>query len=341
MNTRKTNFVAENRISKELFLTRLQYPLEVKVEMAKNRIRNYLDTYGTEGVYISYSGGKDSDVLLHLCRSVWKNLPAVFIDTPMEFPQVREHVKTIDNVIRIRPKKHIKEIIKEHGFCFPSKETATLVHDARKGLPYALRKINGLDKNGNPSEYRQQFRKWKPLALSEHIVSNGCCIEMKEGPAKAFEQETGRKVIVGTRAEESGRRRNAYLKTGCISYGDRPCLKPLSFFTEQDILQYIKQNNIVVAPPYGELVEVDKQEFQQISLFDEKKDEKPKLKFTGEQRLGCMFCPVGCHLDYKDGKFQKFERLKKFNPKLHDYCMKELGLGEFLDFVEREFCNPK
>lgn len=116
MKTEKNNFVAENKISKELFLTRLQYPLEVKVEMAKNRIRSYLDTYGAEGVYISYSGGKDSDVLLHLCRSVCKDLLAVFIDTPMEFPQVREHVKQVPNVLRLRPKKHIKEIIREHGY---------------------------------------------------------------------------------------------------------------------------------------------------------------------------------------------------------------------------------
>lgn len=341
MNIQKSNFEAENAISKELFLTRLQYPLEVKVRMAKNRIESYLDTYGTEGVYISYSGGKDSDVLLHLCRSVCKDILAVFIDTPMEFPQVREHVKQVPNVLRIRPKKHIKEIIKEHGYCFPSKETATLIHDYRKGLPYAQKKLNGLDKNEEPSKYRQRFRKWKPLAMSNHIISNGCCIEMKEEPARVYEQETGRKVILGIRAEESGRRRTAYLKTGCISYGNRPCLKPLSIFTEQDILQYIKQNDIQVAPPYGELVEVDNNDFHQMSLFDDQKEKLSKLRFTGEQRLGCMFCPVGCHLDYKDGKFQKFERLKAYNPKLYAYCMKDLGLGEFLEFVEREFCSPK
>lgn len=327
----------KNKISKELFLQRLNYPLEVKIQMSLDRIRQFVETYGTDGVYISYSGGKDSDVLLHLCRSLYPDLVAVFLDTPMEFPQVREHVNNVPNVIKIRPEKTIKEIIAEHGFCFPSKETATLIRDYRRGLPYAKKKLRGLDKNGKPSDYRQQFIKWQPLEASKYIISNGCCIETKELPAIKFEKETGRHAILGIRAEESGRRRNAYLKTGCISHGDRPTLKCLAFWTEQDILQYIKRNNIKIASPYGEIVD-ENNGWKQLCLpgVEEK---PPKLKCTGEQRLGCMFCPVGCHLDYKDGKFEKFERLKQYNEQLYNYCMNELGLGEFLEFVEKEFCK--
>lgn len=323
----------KNKLSLEELNIRMSYPLEAKIHMSKMRIRQFIREHGEDGVYISYSGGKDSDVLLHLCRSMYPDLIAVFIDTPMEFPQVREHAETIDNLIRIRPKKNIKEIIKENGFCFPSKETATLIKDYRKGLPYAIKKINGLDKDGNESVYRSQFKKWKALAESEYEISNGCCIEMKEKPAIEFEKETGRCPILGIRAEESSRRKNAYLKTGCISYGNRPTLKCIAFWTEQDILQYIRQNDIRIASPYGEIVE----ENRQMCLPGFEEAFPSKLKLTGEPRLGCMFCCVGCHLDYKDGKFQKFERLRKFNEPLYNYCMKELGVGKFLKYVEKNF----
>lgn len=324
----------ENKISQELFMQRLGLPLEAKIKMSLNRIQAFVEEYGEDGVYISYSGGKDSDVLLHLCRSLYPTIPAVFFDTPMEFPAVREHAKKVANLITIRPKRSIKEIIKEHGFCFPSKETATLIKDYRRKVPYALKKLNGLDKDGNPSVYRQQFVKWKPLAESDFTISNGCCLEMKEYPAMEFEKQTGRHAIIGIRAEESSRRKNAYLKTGCISHGERPTLKAIAFWTEQDILHYLKQNHIEMAEPYGKIV--PEKSWTQLAL-PFMGEEKDVLVLTGEQRLGCMFCPVGCHLDYKDGKFEKFERLRKYAPKLYDYCMNELGLAEFLEYVEENF----
>ena len=41
-------------------------PLEVKVRMTESRIREWVREYGTSGVYVSFSGGKDSTVLLHI-----------------------------------------------------------------------------------------------------------------------------------------------------------------------------------------------------------------------------------------------------------------------------------
>lgn len=60
-----------------------------------------------------------------------------------------------------------------------------------------------------------------------------------------------------------------------------------------------------------------------------------KLQCTGEQWTGCMFCPVGCHLT----DFGKFKRLKKFNPRLYDYCMEELGEKKLLDWVEKNYAR--
>ena len=109
-------------------------PLSVKIRMTENRIRGWVDEYGTDGVYVSFSGGKDSTVLLNIVRNLYPNIKAVFIDTGLEYPEIREFVKTFDNVDWIRPKKTFKQVIEEYGYPFISKEVSECVDGARKYL---------------------------------------------------------------------------------------------------------------------------------------------------------------------------------------------------------------
>lgn len=314
------------RIDENELLYRQSLPLSVKVSMSMNRIRNFINEYGEDGVYISFSGGKDSRVLLDLVRKNYPDVKAIFLDTWMEYPQIRQYVNTFDNVITIKPEKSMKEIIKTDGWCFPSKDVAEAVEAYRRGLTWAVNKLNGLDKDGKPSEYRQQYKKWLKLAEDcPETISHLCCIDMKERPVEKYERCTGDKPILALMASESARRKEAYLRTGCNSFdGNRPMSKPIGFWTEQDILRYCVENNIKLAQPYGKI-----ECYEQISLFDN----CCHCRTTGENRTGCMFCPVGMHLDH----YQKFARLKKYNPKLHDYVMEELGLIRLIEWVKKNY----
>ena len=106
----------------------------------------------------------------------------------------------------------------------------------------------------------------------------------------------------------------AWLKTGCNAFeAKRPVSKPMSFWLEQDVLRYLRDFKIPYASVYGDIVE----------------DKKGRLSTSGESRTGCIFCPIGCHRD----KINRFQRLAVTHPKLYEYCIHTLGLGEVLDFV--------
>lgn len=49
-------------------------PLRAKVQMTITRIRAWVEEYGEDGVYIAFSGGLDSRVLLHIARSIYPDL---------------------------------------------------------------------------------------------------------------------------------------------------------------------------------------------------------------------------------------------------------------------------
>ena len=72
-------------------------PLEIKVRMTQLRIREWYDYWGGT-TYISFSGGKDSTVLLDIPRKMYPDTPAVFVATGIQYPEIREFVKSIDDV---------------------------------------------------------------------------------------------------------------------------------------------------------------------------------------------------------------------------------------------------
>ena len=70
-------------------------PLKLKVRLTQQRIREWVSEFGTDGVYVSFSGGKDSSVLLHIVRELYPDIPAVFCDTGLEYTEIRQFVSTI------------------------------------------------------------------------------------------------------------------------------------------------------------------------------------------------------------------------------------------------------
>lgn len=109
-------------------------PLKIKILMTKRRIRDWVNHFGEDHVYVSFSGGKDSTVLLHMAREEFPDIKGVYVDTGLEYPELREFVKTFDNIVWLKPKKNFRKVIEDYGYPMISKEVAECVSGARKYL---------------------------------------------------------------------------------------------------------------------------------------------------------------------------------------------------------------
>ena len=97
----------------------------------------------------------------------------------------------------------------------------------------------------------------------------------------------------------------------------------MSFWTEQDVLQYIKENDLPIASVYGEVVHEVEPDQLRLEDFGVENCGRDKLATTGCDRTGCIFCAFGCHLEKGESRF---ERLKKTHPRQYEYC---IGGGEY------------
>lgn len=85
-------------------------PLEWKIERTTQRIKEFYKE-NKRNVYVSFSGGKDSTVLLELIRSIYPDIEGVFVDTGLEYPEIKDFVKKTSNVITLRPEMGFKEVL--------------------------------------------------------------------------------------------------------------------------------------------------------------------------------------------------------------------------------------
>ena len=347
-------------------------PLRAKVLMSQNRIREWYNHFNGD-VYVSFSGGKDSTVLAHLVHDVYPDVPLVFSNTGLEYPEIQAFAKKMGAEF-IRPKMNFSEVISTYGYPIIGKEVAEAIYFARiikngetraettrrrsdlqgtrqehdQILHYIRSRAETageryLDKNGKTVIGKNTGKeiagispfnktKWKPLCdNAQFAISHKCCEMIKKRPLQKYEKQSGKNSYIGVLAEESRLRTASWLRYGCNSYEGRRHSRPLSFWLEQDVLQYIKDNKLEIASVYGDIVTTDADGME----YDNLLAPCGKLKCTGCQRTGCIFCGFGVHLEKGESRFQ---RLAKTHPRQYEYCMSG---GQWVDNPKYDPTAPK
>ena len=106
-------------------------PLERKIMITQTRIMEWYQRYNGN-VYVSFSGGKDSTVLLHIARKMFPDIPAVFSNTGLEYYEIQRFAKQHDNVTFIAPKIRFDQVVSQFGYPLISKEVAEAIYYARR-----------------------------------------------------------------------------------------------------------------------------------------------------------------------------------------------------------------
>lgn len=141
-------------------------------------------------VYVSFSGGKDSTVLKHIVDGMYDDVPALFINTGLEYPEIQKLAMSQKNVVTVRPEMRFDEVIRKYGYPVISKEVSNTVYGARhsggtgKYKSTRLQRLRGelLDKDGQKSRYNCE--KWGFLLDAPFEANDQCCAIMKKKPAK-------------------------------------------------------------------------------------------------------------------------------------------------------------
>lgn len=289
-------------------------PLDAKVRMTMARIEGWIREFGEDGVYISFSGGKDSTVLMDIIRNqMGYDIPAVFVDVPTQYPELRDYAKSWKDVEVIKPKMSFMEVCEKYGFPLISKEVSRHVSDVRnKGTNcYAYRLFQ---EDSGSTLY--DIKKWKFLIDAPFNIGNRCCTQLKKNPLHNYGRKTKRKPITAQMADESKQRTAQWIKFGCNGFSMKsPISNPMSFWTEQDVLQYIHTRKLPICSVYGEVVEDYEAEGLmegQVTFGDFAGDKI--LKTTGCKRTGCMLCGFGCHLNNDT----RFLQLKQTHEKMYN-----------------------
>lgn len=289
-------------------LYRLQkLPLEQKVNLSLRRIQQF-HTYMKHLTYVSFSGGKDSTVLLHLVRSLFPDTPAVFCDTGLEYPEIKDFVKTVENVEIIRPKTPFKKVLEKYGYPVISKKVSMGINrynHTKSDLQKELRMNGGINPTSGKKQAASIPKKYHYLTEAPFEISEMCCDHLKKYPFKKYHRETNLNPFIGTMAAESRIRQQYWIKDGCNAFNKKyPSSTPLSFWSEEDVWNYLKSRNL----PYSKIYDM------------------------GEQRTGCMFCLYGCQFK-DDGGRARFDRMETSHPKQYALC-KKLGILDVLKYIE-------
>ena len=301
-------------------------PLDIKIEKSKQRIREAINRFGVDGVYVPVSGGIDSQVVHLLVKEVQEQdgipleaIPRVFSNTGNEYDSIVDKARELCD-IEVRPSKPLWRVLTEEGYPVGSKKVSRMLRDLQNPTEanYNSRRLylEGIKRDGTKTKSFKMPNKWRVFINSEVRASEKCCYWLKKEPMSRYEKETGKIPILGVMADEGGVRKASYILTGCNAFeGGHPQSKPIGFWLKDDSLAFTVWRKATIPDVYGEIViENTKVKAKPIDVIKSiHEGYKLSLDTTGEKRTGCIYCTYGVTQKKERIDFKSSIRMTKEN----------------------------
>lgn len=275
---------------------------EKKVLQAIHRIEDlYFETDGK--CYVSFSGGKDSTVVLALIKMSIdsmvlppEGIKAVFANTGIELQATVDFVRWCkenwyENIEIVKPEKSFDWVLKNKGKPIKSKMKSEYIGRYQTGLRSKNLMTNliiGTTMSGKHAGRTKLADKDMHMIHDDFPikVANKCCVYMKKKPFQKYEKDNEIKgVITGIRVNEGGARmltaEQRVQKGGKLctyTKGGKTYKYPIIDWTDEDVETFIDQYNVPLSKAYTTY---------------------------GMTRTGCMGCPFA--LDIADNLKVLFE----------------------------------
>lgn len=277
--------------------------LEKKIEYSNKVIVNALKQSNNQT--ISWSGGKDSTVVLHLILKYAPKIPVIFVDIECLFPETRKYVNKLAKIWKINltvvksENDDFNSVTQKYGFPIFSKNISSNVERAIR--------------TGNIRNQLSNFEKF--LVYHKAKISSKCSQYLLETPCKLKEKELNCDLkFVGLRALESMARVELWADYGDIYivkkyFGENKPIKkcnPISIWTEDNIWDYINLHNIPICDIYKK----------------------------GYERNGCWTCAMAI----RNGQL---ERLKNYNKSYYNQLLNQSEMGKEIKRLKKLLDNEK
>jgi len=304
--------------------------LRAQITRSERKLDEAVNRFGVDGLFVAFSGGWNSTVLLHLARRRYERLPAVFSNTGQEYPEIYDHVKEQRDITWIKPEMTYMQVIEKYGYPVVSKKQAQFIKEVQSAYRKGKRntrtvklRLTGDNGHGYVSPRSKISKKWQFLCEAPFRISDHCCEVLKKRPLERYAKETGRRPITGEMVGESMTRRTVWMEHGCNVFNTKhPKSVPLSVWTDQHMLQYQREFYLAMAKCYGE--QRGNAWYFQEQLAD------GTYRTLGCDRTGCMGCVFGCHMEKGENRFQ---RMYRTHPRIWKTYMDKYGLRQVLEFM--------
>lgn len=151
----------EKKFTNEGLKEMQSWDLDRKIATSLTRIIEFAKHFDNQ-VYVSFSGGKDSTVLLDLVRKIIPDVPVVFSNTGLEYPEIQNFAR-IQGAEFVRPKMMFNEVILKYGYPIISKEVSEAIYYARRIIPRERERERELSYSPLNVAGKTTFRKRKEL----------------------------------------------------------------------------------------------------------------------------------------------------------------------------------